>query len=187
MADYREQILKELTDSLRRVKEEEIGEMVEKILGARRVFCDGLGRSRLVMQGFAMRLVQLGLSGAMVGEVTAPALGKEDLLILCSASGASETLLYHAEKAKSYGGEILLITAKEQSALSEYARTKVLIEAPDKDAGKRGKEGNSASIQPMGSLFEQSAQLVCDAAVLVLMDRLGLTSEKMRAYHANIE
>ena len=56
----------------------------------------------------------------------------------------------------------------------------MLVKAQDKDA-------MGTSIQPMGALFEQSAQLVCDMTVLELMDQLQLTSEEMRKHHANIE
>ena len=75
MPDYRKTILEELGASLKNVKETEIAELAERILEAGKIFCDGLGRSRLVMQGFAMRLVQMGLKGVMVGEATAPAFG----------------------------------------------------------------------------------------------------------------
>lgn len=183
MQNYRKMILEELETSLNGVKDAEIGTLAEEILKANRIFCDGLGRSRLVMGGFAMRLTQLGLKSTMVGEVTAPAFGKGALLLLCSASGSSDTLRYHAGKAKEYGGIVMLITAKPQSVLTEYASGVILIEAPDKDKKKEA----GVSVQPMGSLFEQTAQLVCDATVLELMSRLNLSSETMRGYHANIE
>lgn len=183
MPDYRKTILEELGASLKNVKETEIAELAERILEAGKIFCDGLGRSRLVMQGFAMRLVQMGLKGVMVGEATAPAFENGDLLLICSASGSSETLRYHAGRAKECGGKVALITAKEQSPLTGYVSGEILIGAPDKDARK----GEGASVQPMGTLFEQSAGLICDAVTLELMKRLELTSETMRKYHANIE
>lgn len=156
---------------------------VKAVTDADRIFCDGLGRSGLAMRGFAMRLGQMGKKSALVGEATAPAFEKGDLLVLCTASGSSPTLLYHAEKAKSYGGKVLLITGRTDSPLSAIADGVILVQAPDKD-----QEGEKkGSIQPMGSLFEQTAQLVCDMMSVMLMEELHLTSEEMRKHHANIE
>ena len=59
----------------------------------------------------------------------------------------------------------------------------ILVHAPDKDQSGRQK----GSIQPMGSLFEQTAQLICDIMSVKLMEELELTSEEMRRRHANIE
>lgn len=183
MKNYKEKILEELQSSLSDVKEEEICWLASEIRNAKQVFCDGLGRSGLVMKSFAMRLGQMGVHSVCVGEVTAPAFGKEDLLIIGSASGSSVVLKYHAQKAREAGGRVVLITGKEESALSESAIGRVLIKAPDKDEDN----GKKSSIQPMGALFEQSAQLVCDMVVLELMDQMQITSEEMRKHHANIE
>ena len=183
MEKYRERIIKEIETSLRAIDLGQMQEMVQIILDAKRVFCDGLGRSGLAMRGFAMRLGQLGKSSALVGEATAPAFGAGDMLFICTASGSSPTLLYHAKKAKEYGGTVMLITGKSDSELAKLADGMIIVQAPDKD--QKGAE--KGSIQPMGSLFEQTSQLVCDIIALELMERLEMSSEEMRKYHANIE
>ncbi len=43
------------------------------------------------------------------------------------------------------------------------------------------------SVQPMGSLFEQSLMLVLDSLVLCLMDRIGMSAQEMFSRHANLE
>ena len=49
-------------------------------------------------------------------------------------------------------------------------------------------EGTSGkSIQPMGSLFEQSLLLFYDAVILRFMNKKGLNSDKMYGRHANLE
>ncbi|MDE7320447.1 MAG: 6-phospho 3-hexuloisomerase, partial [Lachnospiraceae bacterium] len=86
-------------------------------------------------------------------------------------------------RAKDYGGRILLITGNACSPLAELSDVRILVQAPDKD-----EEGQKrASVQPMGSLFEQVSGLVCDLMAVTMMGRQGLTSEEMRKYHANIE
>lgn len=129
-----------------------------------------------------MRLAQLGFQSCMVGEATAPAFGAGDLLLICTASGTSPALLYHAQSAKELGGTVLLITANLHSPLAGLAQEVILIPAPDKDGPQA-----SASVQPMGTLFEQTAQLVCDMLVLQLMRQTGTAAADMRKRHANIE
>lgn len=183
MNEYRIQIQKEIQTALEMVDLEQLDAAVQQIMDADRVFCDGLGRSGLAMRGFAMRLGQMGKKSVLVGEATAPAFEKGDLLLIDTASGTSPVLLYHAGKARDLGGRILLITGNRHSPLAEMADGLILVQAPDKD--QMGLE--RSSIQPMGSLFEQVSQVLCDLLAVALMDRWGLTSEEMRKYHANIE
>lgn len=183
MAGYKNQILSELKNAFEALDDGQLRSAVQEIAGAGRVFCDGLGRSGLSMRGFAMRLGQMGRKSALVGEATAPAFSAGDLLLLCTASGTSPVLLYHAQRAKSYGGRVFLITGNAGSPLAKLADGLILVQAPDKDQEGQGR----ASIQPMGSLFEQVSQLICDLLAVKLMDLWGLTSEEMRKYHANIE
>lgn len=183
MEIYRTCMLKEVQTAFEALHLDQLRKALEELERAEHVFCDGLGRSGLSMRGFAMRLGQMGRKSVLVGEATAPAFEKGDLLVLCTASGTSPVLLYHAQRAKGYGGRILLLTGNPCSPLAELADALILVQAPDKD-----QEGQKrASVQPMGSLFEQVSGLVCDLMAVTMMDRLGLTSEEMRKYHANIE
>lgn len=183
MKDYRCDVLTELKSSLSEIDLAQTEQFVQEICSAKKIFCDGLGRSGLAMRGFAMRMEQMGLRSILVGEATAPAFEEGDLLIICSGSGASPTLLYHAKKAKAYGGKVLLITGRQESELAKLADKVLLIGAPDKDVAGQEK----GSIQPMATLFEQTSNLICDIISLNLMDELKISSEEMRKYHANIE
>ncbi len=183
MSGYRTRILEDVREALEALDLEQVETALEEIINAEHVFCDGLGRSGLSMRGFAMRLGQMGKKGVLVGEATAPAFGSGDLLVICTASGTSPVLLHHAKQARRYGGRILLITGNAHSGLSELSDALILIQAPDKDQGGEAR----ASVQPMGSLFEQVSALVCDLMAVTFMNRQGLTSDEMRKYHANIE
>ena len=105
MKKFRDLIIEEINVAVAALDLNELQTAVKEIIDADHVFCDGLGRSGLVVSGFAMRLGQMGKESALVGEATAPAFEKGDLLLLCTASGSSPTLLHHAEQAKAYGGE----------------------------------------------------------------------------------
>ena len=52
---------------------------------------------------------------------------------------------------------------------------------------KSAKEGQIKSIQPMGSLFEQSEGLFMDIAIMMLMEKNHIDSDTMFGRHANME
>lgn len=183
MMDYQKKILAEISASFLAVKQSELQAVVSRIHSSGRIFCDGLGRSALAMRGFAMRLMQLGFQSCVAGETTAPAFGKDDILVICTASGSSPILLYHAQLAKKQGGSVILITGNAQTAVAEQADEIIVIPASNKDSI----QAERSSIQPMGSLFEQISQLVCDTLVLELMEEFGISGDDMRKRHANIE
>ena len=60
----------------------------------------------------------------------------------------------------------------------------VEISAP---SPKSAKEGQIRSIQPMGSLFEQSEGLFLDCAIMMLMEKHHMDSDTMFGRHANME
>lgn len=178
---YTKTVLNEIQESLFSVGEASLKDFVGEISFERRIFCDGAGRSRLQIEGFAMRLVQMGFRAAVVGEPTAPALTASDVLFTCSASGETPMMVAHAKKAKSLGAKVLLITASPSSTLAALCDDRIVLKASSK--------GNvtDASIQPMGSLFEQSVGITMDIIVLHLMEKYQISNEKMYLNHANLE
>src|SRR5665811_559677 len=60
---------------------------------AKRIFIAGAGRSRLVGNFFAMRLVHGGYDVSVVGEIVTPSIKAGDLLIIISGSGETEQLI----------------------------------------------------------------------------------------------
>lgn len=174
-------VIKELQDSLGSIGEEELSAVTDMLDIKGRIFCDGAGRSGLQAKGFAMRLVQMGFCAVVVGEATAPAIGEGDILLVCSASGETPMLVAHAKKAKMVGARVLLITAGENSPLGAVCDRKILIRASSK------RQTTTASVQPMGSLFEQSVGLLFDILVLHLMEKYGISNQDMVSKHANLE
>ena len=76
------------------------------------------------------------------------------------------------------------VTIYPASTIGALSETVVVIHAPtsksDIDTGFR-------SVQPMGSLFEQSLLLCLDYVILILMDKTQITAEEMFTRHANLE
>jgi 6-phospho-3-hexuloisomerase len=177
-------VLGELEASLRATDASEANALRQAIVEAPRIFVAGRGRSGLQMRAFAMRLMHLGLTVYVVDDVTTPAIEATDLLLLGSGSGRTTSLVGFADRAKSLGTRIVLITSVEVSPIAERADLIVHIKAPSPKANEAGAK---PSAQPMANLFEQALGLLLDIITMQLMDTLKLTSEQMFRRHANLE
>uniref|UniRef100_UPI00403F867B 6-phospho-3-hexuloisomerase n=1 Tax=Candidatus Enterococcus willemsii TaxID=1857215 RepID=UPI00403F867B len=182
--NYLEEIVLELQNNSKRINSAELAQFSEKIVQAKHIFLAGAGRSGIAMQAFTNRLMHLGFSVSLVGEISSPHSQEGDLLIICSGSGETGSLKSLATKAKQSGVNIALVTMKKESTIGQLANSVVVLPGNTKDENQR--EGNTFS-QPMGSSFEQLAFLTFDSLVLTLMDKTGETSETMFARHADFE
>ena len=180
-----DQILAEVSACVRQVSIEELAQAAELMESSSRIFLAGAGRSGLCMRALGMRLMHLGKTVYVVGETTTPSLAATDLLILGSGSGRTASLLAMAGQAQRQNAKILLFTTNAISPLAELADYRVVIPAPSLKAA----EGISGlvSVQPMGTLFEQSMLIVCDCLILELMQKTGVTAAQMFERHANLE
>lgn len=88
-----------------------------------------------------------------------------------------------AEKAKSIGGKIVTVTIFPDSTIGQLADITIKLPGSPKDQSK----GDYKTIQPMGSLFEQTLLLFYDAVILRFMEKKGLDTNKMYGRHANLE
>jgi len=185
--DFREAaqaVLKEAGHTLDRVDPSAVEQMVQFLSEAKSVFVAGAGRSGLMIRSFAMRLAHLGRSVQVVGEVTTRAIGPGDVLLVASGSGETRGILAMAQSAIENGAKVGVITIFPESPLSQLAQRRVVIPAP---TPKSGRDNPATSIQPMGTLFEQSLLLSLDAMAMMLMEKLGQTAEQMFKLHANLE
>ena len=94
-----ETILSELNNVLSKVDELKVTEAIELLLEAKEIFCAGAGRSGFQVKGFAMRLMHMGFKSYVVGETCTPNITEEGLLVVCSGSGETKSLVNHANKA----------------------------------------------------------------------------------------
>lgn len=146
---------------------------------AKRVFITGEGRSLFVAQTFAMRLIHLGVSAAVIGEATCPKPGTEDVLVAVSGSGKTATVLAVAEEAKRTGAKIHAISASRDNPLTKIADDLLLIPGATKAEGK----GEAKSAQPLSSLFDQALHVLLDAINLLIFQRTGENKEQVKAKH----
>jgi 6-phospho-3-hexuloisomerase len=158
-----------------------VGDLIDAILGAKRVYVTGEGRSGLVARTFAMRLVHLGLNAFVCGDTTTPAIGAEDLCIACSGSGETPITCHRALRSHEAGSPVAALVADPDSTLAREADIQIVLPAPRKTCCGRG------SVQFGSSLFEQSLLILLDAVVIVLRDTQNASDESMSAKHANLE
>ncbi len=150
--------------------------LIDGIRSARKVFVYGSGRSGLVGQLFAVRLVQLGYDVHFVGEMTTPIIGKEDLTLLISYTGKTSSVVQTARIAKRIGSRIVCVTGAGESPLADVSDVKMVMDVDD--------SAEIRKIAPLGTIFEDSALLLFDCIVSDLMEMDGATEEDMRSRHA---
>ena len=180
-----EKVLSEITTCLHLVVGESIAQAEALIDDASHIFVSGSGRSGLIMRALGARLMHLGKIVHVVGESTTPSIHAGELLVIGSGSGQTPTQFAIAQKARSQGANILLFTTNPASPLANLTEHCVLLPAPSlQEADARH---HLTSIQPMGTLFEQSLLILCDILILSLMLRTGFSAAQMRLRHANLE
>lgn len=178
------QICDELMGRARDFDDDKLVAIAEKIDEANNIFCVGLGRSKLSIMAFAMRLMHMGYSVHMVGDVTTPAIKEGDLLIVGSGSGETGSLLNMTKKCVDLGVDICLFTRKPESTVGKRAAVALVIDAP---TSSDKSNSNVTTIQPMGSLFEQSCLIAYDSIIVYLMRKKGTNGAEMHHLHANLE
>ncbi|MCE7000815.1 SIS domain-containing protein [Saccharothrix sp. S26] len=180
-ASARRVVIREIDASLTRVDEEEADSLIGLITQCTRVFVLGAGRSKLAVDGFAMRLVHLGLAVHVTGDTTTPAIGPDDLLLVCSGSGETPGVVSITRQAAQAGARVAVVTAAPGSTLTGQADLVVLLREYSQD------HEPSVSTQFVGTLFEQAAFVFFDCLVMVMQRAAGVSAEDMFARHTNLE
>jgi len=173
----------------------ELKEMINSIMKVyktqNRVFTMGAGRSGLVGQAFAMRLVHLGFNAHVIGDATTPAVTSEDIILVISGSGTTATNLTLCqivlERIKP-SPKIIAITSNCSSTLGRLAD--ITIEIPGREeteittnyAERRLVAG--PPLAPLGTRFEINALVFLDSIISVLMDLTKTNETEMARRHA---
>ncbi len=153
--------------------------LTEMLDSARRIFIAGAGRSKLVGNFFAMRLVHAGYDVSVVGEIVTPSIKNGDLLIIISGSGETEQLIAFTKSAQKVGAKIVLISAKSSSTIGDMADAVFPVGTPEQYGKVVG--------MPMGTIFELSTLIFLEAIVSHIIHEKGIAEEVMRERHANLE
>jgi 6-phospho-3-hexuloisomerase len=157
--------------------------MCTEILKGRRIACYGVGREGLMMKALCMRLMHLGLDAHVAGDMTTPRLGSGDLLLVSAGPGQFSTVLALMGVARDAGARTLVVTAQPEGAAARQAD--VVIHLPAQTMARDLQA--SASILPMGSLYEAVQLLFFDLISIMLRSKTGQLAEQMRERHTNLE
>lgn len=168
-------ILDKVRDSVCSIDSGVQDKLIDQIIKARTVFIYGSGRSGLVGQLFAVRLVQIGLDVHFVGDMTTPIIGKEDLTILISNTGETMSAVQTANIARRLGSQVVSITSAPSSKLAHASNLVVLVKHCDE---------SDSEFAPLGTVFEDTVSIYFDSLVPCIMKKKGITEEDMRKRHA---
>ena len=176
---HQQLILDKITGILEATEESYDEKLTAMLDEAGRIFIAGAGRSKLVGNFFAVRLVHGGYNVNVVGEIVTPSIQAGDLLIVISGSGETEQLVAFTKSAKKIGAKIMLISSKATSTIGEMADGVFQI----------GREDLSGKVvgMPMGTVFELSTLLFLESTISHIIHEKGIPEEIMRERHANLE
>ena len=175
--------LGELSDVFTRMPDDCADELIDAIVAARKIVLFGCGREGLQMRGLAMRLFHLGRDATVWGDMSMPAVGRNDLLIVSAGPGDLATARVLVRRAREAGARTALVTAQPEAPLAGQVDVVTVIPAQTMADDRVAKP----SILPMGSLFEASQMVFFEMLVLRLRPLLHETVETMRARHTNLE
>lgn len=180
----RRAVIDELDRTLASIDPAQIERLRDEILKADQVFFVGVGRVMLSLQSVCKRMAHLGIRAHYVGEITEPAITKNDLLIVGSGSGASLFPLGIAKKARAaVDCTIVHIGSNPDSEMKGVADFMVRIPVRT----KLYLEDEIESCQPMTTLFDQSLLLLGDILAKMIIEERQLDMKGLWQYHANLE
>jgi 6-phospho-3-hexuloisomerase len=191
-----EEILSGARKAMTELDLERVEKFVQHILDSKtkKIFVVGQGRSGFVGRAFALRLMNMGLTVYFLGETVTPAAVKDDLIIAISGSGTTKITLTASSTAKEIGARVVAVTSYPESPLGNLADLAVPIGGRTKLGWPKEEDylvrqilGESETLSPLGSIFENNCMIFLDSMVVELMHRLGKTEDEMRKLHATLE
>jgi len=125
----------------------------------------------------------LGLVAHVVGDMTTPPVGPNDLLVISAGPGYLSTVDALQIIAQSAGARVACITAQPNGVTPK--KSDFVLHVPAQTMAND--KGEDVSTLPMGSLFEGAQFLVFELIVLQLMGLLPENKVAMRDRHTNLE
>lgn len=187
------EIVDHIRDVIEDISEKNLEGIIDMLIKSQRVFVYGVGRSGLVGKAFATRLSHLKFDVFVVGETITPAVKNGDLFIAISGSGETNSVVISTESAKREGANIVAITSNTKSSLGKISDIALLVKGRTKLDVKRKDYvsdqilGKHEPLSPLGTLFEDTCQILLDGVIVELMQKLRKTEEDLAMSHSNIE
>ncbi len=166
------------------MSEKDAEKLIKDIRKAKRIFITGKGRSGLIAECCAMRMMQMGLDVHVPGEATCPRIKKGDLMIAISCSGGTMTTIQLAKISKQAGAKVMVLTAVSDSELTGYASYIIAFPVTERNVRKSyryilGPHNNT--------MFEEVILLYFDALIYSILKRQGIPKKIISERHTNLE
>jgi len=182
MGGETDRALQEVADAVHSVSDGDLDAIAAELLEARRIACYAGGREGLVMRGLVMRLFHAGLDVHYVGEMTCPAVGPGDLVVLSCGPGRIPMVEALAGGAERDGARLLYLTAQPQNPPADRADRVVRVTAQT-----MADDRESAAALPMGSAYEIALFVLVDLITNRVRGRRSESVEELRSRHTNLE
>jgi 6-phospho-3-hexuloisomerase len=176
MKESLEYILREMREALSRVDQEAVEQAIQAFCHADKIFIYGVGRSGLVGQAFAVRLVQIGFDVHFVGDMTTPFVDARDLVVIVSNTGETMSAVQTANIVRRVGAKVIAVTASPNSKLGNAAN--IILEVG------QAKDDQKKRLAPLGTIFEDAALVMFDSLVPMIMERMDQSEASLRRRHA---
>ena len=169
-------ILEEVRRTIEKVDEPLIDEIVTTLAAAPKIFIYGVGRSGLVGEAFAARLVQIGLNVHFVGDTTTPIVEKGHVVLIISNTGETMSAVQTANIVRRLGAVVISVTGSAHSKLGIASNMVMELVQPRDERKKKN--------APLGTIFELSSMVMLDSMVPLLMSKLDQDEASLRRRHA---
>lgn len=128
-----------------------------------------------------MRLMHIGYTSYFVGETITPAIRPNDILLVISGSGETETLLLISKKALEAGAAVIAVTSCGNSTIGKLAEEVIVIPASTRESKEK------TSVQLLSTVFDQSTHLVLDSLILKIVSKNNIEEKFVEENHSNLE
>jgi len=169
-------ILEEVRRTIEKVDEPLIDDIVTTLAAAPKIFIYGVGRSGLVGEAFAARLVQIGLNVHFVGDTTTPIVEKGHVVLIISNTGETMSAVQTANIVRRLGAVVISVTGSAHSKLGIASNMVMELVQPRDERKKKN--------APLGTIFELSSMVMLDSMVPLLMSKLDQDEASLRRRHA---
>jgi 6-phospho-3-hexuloisomerase len=176
MQESLDYILRNVREALANIDPAMVENAIQAFIDAKKIFIYGVGRSGLIGQAFAVRLVQMGFDVHFVGDMTTPFVDEGDLVIIVSNTGETMSAVQTANIVRRVGARVIAVTSNPNSKLG-HASNIILEVGQTKDDQKK-------RLAPLGTIFEDAALVMFDSMVPLIMERTDQNEASLRRRHA---
>lgn len=154
------------------VREEDVEQLVDRIVQAGRVVVVANGQSAPCAMDLSLRLTAAGrpaefLADALAQQVSVRLLGQQDLCLAISSSGANDITLRSLQAAKESPAHLVLMTSQEESPGAELTDSTLLLVPP-----------SSSFLESLYSLSRLHYTVAVEALAQQVRLRIGLSGQQ---------